>query len=62
MFVRLTIADVKEGEINNALEYVKNTVIPSYAGLPGLLQMSFAQTSNCWVTRHLSYGFKIMCK
>ena len=32
MFVRLTLADVKEGEIDNALEYVKNTVMPSYDG------------------------------
>ena len=32
MFVRLTLADVKEGEMNNALEYVKNTVMPSYDG------------------------------
>ena len=37
MFVRLTLADVKEGEMNNALEYVENTVIPSYDGVPGLL-------------------------
>ena len=29
MFVRLTLADVKEGEMDNALEYVKNTVMPS---------------------------------
>ena len=35
MFVRLTLADVKEGEIDNALEYVKNTVIPSYDGFQG---------------------------
>ena len=34
MFVRLTLADVKEGEMDNALEYVKNTVMPvSYTHL-----------------------------
>jgi quinol monooxygenase YgiN len=46
MFVRLTIADVKEGEINNALEYVKNTVIPSYDGLPGLLGLAACETND----------------
>ena len=32
MFVRLTLADVKEGEMDNALEYVKNTAV-SYTHL-----------------------------
>jgi hypothetical protein len=40
MFVRLTLADVNEGEMDNALEYVKNTVIPSYDGIPGLLGLA----------------------
>ena len=44
MFVRLTLADVKEGEIDNALEYVKNTVIPSYDGIPGLLGLAACET------------------
>ena len=46
MFVRLTIADVKEGEINNALEYVKNTVIPSYDGISGLLGIAACKTND----------------
>ena len=29
MYVRLTLADVNAGEMDNALEYVKNKVIPS---------------------------------
>ncbi len=40
MFVRLTLADVNEGEMDNALEYVKNTVIPSYDGISGLLGLA----------------------
>ena len=39
MFVRLTLADVNEGEMDNALEYVKNTVIPSYDGISGLKRL-----------------------
>ena len=35
MYVRLTLADVNEGEMDNALEYVKNKVIPSYDGFQG---------------------------
>ena len=34
MFVRLTLADVKEGEMNNEF-LVKNTVVPSYDGISG---------------------------
>ena len=45
MFVRLTLADVKEGEIDNALEYVKNTVIPSYDGVSGLLGVAACATN-----------------
>ena len=45
MFVRLTLADVKEGEMNNALEYVKNTVMPSYDGISGLLGICLLYTS-----------------
>ena len=46
MFVRLTLADVKEGEIDNALEYVKNTVMPSYDGIPGLLGLAACATND----------------
>ncbi len=45
MFVRLTLADVKEGEMDNALEYVKNTVMPSYDGIAGLLGIAACATS-----------------
>ena len=45
MFVRLTLADVKEGEMNNALEYVKNTVMPSYDGISGLLGIAACATN-----------------
>ena len=46
MFVRLTLADVKEGEMDNALEYVKNTVMPSYDGISGLLQIAACATND----------------
>ena len=46
MFVRLTLADVNEGEMNNALEYVKNTVIPSYDGISGLLGIAACATND----------------
>ena len=46
MFVRLTLADVKEGEMNNALEYVKNTVMPSYDGISGLLGIAACATND----------------
>ena len=46
MFVRLTLADVKEGEIDNTLEYVKNTVIPSYDGVSGLLGIAACATND----------------
>ena len=46
MFVRLTLADVNEGEMNNALEYVKNTVIPSYDGIAGLLGIAACATND----------------
>ena len=61
MFLRLTIADVKEGEINNALEYVKNTVIPSYDGLPGLLGLAHVRQmmEDLWRGLHgLTKGLK----
>ena len=46
MFVRLTLADVNEGEMDNALEYVKNTVIPSYDGISGLLGIAACATND----------------
>ena len=46
MFVRLTLADVKEGEMDNALEYVKNTVMPSYDGISGLLGIAACATND----------------
>ena len=46
MFVRLTLADVKEGEMNNALDYVKNTVMPSYDGISGLLGIAACATND----------------
>ena len=46
MFVRLTLADVKEGEIDNTLEYVKNTVIPSYDEVSGLLGIAACATND----------------
>ena len=46
MFVRLTLADVKEGEMNNVLNYVKNSVIPSYEGLSGLLGIAACSTED----------------
>ena len=46
MFVRLTLADVREGEMDNALEYVKNTVMPSYDGISGLLQIAACATND----------------
>ena len=46
MFVRLTLADVKEGEMENALEYVKNTVMPSYDGISGLLGIAACATND----------------
>ena len=46
MFVRLTLADVKEGEMDNALEYVKNTVMPSYDGIAGLLGIAACATND----------------
>ena len=45
MFVRLTLADVKEGEMDNALEYVKNTVMPSYDEISGLLCLLYTSPS-----------------
>ena len=46
MFVRLTLADVNEGQMDNALEYVKNTVIPSYDGISGLLGIAACATND----------------
>ncbi len=46
MFVRLTLADVKEGQMDNALEYVKNTVMPSYDGISGLLGIAACATND----------------
>ena len=46
MFVRLTLADVKDGEMDNALEYVKNTVMPSYDEISGLLGIAACATND----------------
>ena len=46
MYVRLTLADVNEGEMDNALEYVKNKVIPSYDGISGVLGIAACATND----------------
>ena len=53
MFVRLTLADVNEGQMDNALEYVKNTVIPSYDGISGLLGIAACATNDAVSYTHL---------